>query len=232
MTQLIHHPEYNSTLILRSDTLSESTSDFPDIVPQLTELHRVKLVHRKLLPRRPGRDASIEQFCTLYSSDTYGNSAPSVLLLTPVVPLGSSLPYYHPAVVHLAFRYIPLDPPVLHIEVLPLPNTPTHLDSRLYRTCLTLLDALHRYCWGAATDYKKRVAHDCLISRETYQDAYLIMRERHKHLVEQWHEVTDPIKHVFEARTYRATAVSILTLIPLGYWNCDIPDVVMERYLH
>jgi tRNASer (uridine44-2'-O)-methyltransferase len=49
------------------------------------------------------------------------------------------------------------------------------------------------------TNYKKRVRHDVLVSREAYQDLYLIMRERHKHLVDSWQEVTDPLKHVFEA---------------------------------
>lgn len=37
-----------------------------------------------------------------------------------------------------------------------------------------------------------------MVSRETYQDLYLVMRERHKHLVGEWKEVTDPLKHVFE----------------------------------
>ena len=48
------------------------------------------------------------------------------------------------------------------------------------------------------TDYKKRVHHDMLVKREDYQDLYLVMRERHKGLVDTWQEVTDPLKHVFE----------------------------------
>lgn len=48
------------------------------------------------------------------------------------------------------------------------------------------------------TNYRKRVIHDVLIPREHYQDLYLIMRERHKSLVDTWQEVTDPLKHVFE----------------------------------
>jgi tRNASer (uridine44-2'-O)-methyltransferase len=48
------------------------------------------------------------------------------------------------------------------------------------------------------TNYKKRVVHDYLVPREQYQDLYLTMRERHKHLVDTWQEVTDPLKHVFE----------------------------------
>lgn len=89
----------------------------------------------------------------------------------------------------------------MRIEVVTLPEAPdpADLNSRLYRTCLALLETLHRYCWGAQTNYKKRVHHDCLVSREEYQDIYLILREKYKHLVDQWQEATDPLKHVFEA---------------------------------
>ena len=48
------------------------------------------------------------------------------------------------------------------------------------------------------TNYKKGVLHDCLVPREQYQDIYVMMRERHKDLVDTWQEVMDPLKHVFE----------------------------------
>ncbi|KAH9950460.1 hypothetical protein B0H21DRAFT_723447 [Amylocystis lapponica] len=198
VSQLIHHPEYNSTLILRSETLSETTSDFPSSVALFKNLCPLRNVHRKLLPRRPGRDAGLEQHCTLLGPSLEESPLPSTLVLTPIVDLGASLPYYHPAVSHLAFRYISAETPILRIEAVPLPSTPLDVNSRLYRTCLALLDTLHRYGWGALTNYKKRVAHDCIVPREPYQDLYLVMRERHKHLVDTWQEVTDPLKHVFE----------------------------------
>ena len=171
-----------------------------EAVPRLEGYHPVRCIHRRLLPRRPGRDGALEQYCSLHASES-GN--PHTLILTPIVAPGTSLPYYHPSVSHLAFRFIHslIDAdtsPRLRIEVLPLPNTPTDPNSRLYRTCLALLETLHRYGWGAMTNYKKRVQHDCLVSREAYQDLYLVMRERHKGLVDTWQEVTDPLKHVFE----------------------------------
>lgn len=195
MSQLIHHPEYNSTLILRSEEISDIAADFPESLPAFENLQPIRSICRKLLPRRPGRDPSLEQLCTLYASPGEGTDT---LILTPIVEPGSVLPYYHPTVSHLAFRYVRSHTPILRIEVDPLPGTPTDLNSRLYRTCLALLGTLHRYGWGAITNYKKRVNHDCLVSREQYQDLYLQMRERHKHLVTTWKEVTDPLKHVFE----------------------------------
>ncbi|KAG6829092.1 hypothetical protein H0H92_005704 [Tricholoma furcatifolium] len=202
-----HHPEYNSTLILRSETVAELTSDFPTAIPKLNGKRIISSTHRKLLARRPGRDAPLEQYCSLYEledkHDDSGSSFPDTLLLTPIVPPGEALPYYHPAVYHLAFRYLQsFDSPMLRIEVVPLPNTPTDPNARLYRTCLALLDTLDRYGWGALTNYKKRVMHDCLVPREPYQDLYLVMRERHKHLVDTWQEVTDPLKHDIGIATY------------------------------
>lgn len=162
----------------------------------------MRCIHRKLLPRRPGRDEGLEQLCTLYGATTTDDhtNLPTALVLTPMISPGSSLPYYHPTVSHLAFRYISSEPPSLRIEAVLLPNTLTDLNSRLYRTCLSLLDALHRYGWGTMTNYKKRVIHDCLVPREAYQDLYLIMRERHKYLVDLWQESTDPLKHVYEVK--------------------------------
>ncbi|KAA1476077.1 DUF1613-domain-containing protein [Dentipellis sp. KUC8613] len=206
-SQLIHHPEYNSTLILRSEVVSDTTEDFPPSIPIFEGLVPVRNIHRKLLARRPTRDASLEQHCTLYApspSADHTPTHPTMLVLTPILAPDGSLPYYHPTVSHLAFRYISAPEPsdssaaALQIAAVPLPNTPLDINARLYRTCLALLETLHRYGWGALTQYKKRVHHDCLVPRAAYQDLYLVMRERHKHLVDTWQEVTDPLKHVFE----------------------------------
>jgi len=186
-------------LILRSDTLGDITTNFSASVPIFENLRPLRCIHRKLLPRRPGRDDELEQFCTLYGpSGTDHSDLVSTLVLTPIIPPGSSLPYYHPTVSHLGFRYISSEPPTLQIDAVLLPDTPSNLNSRLYRTCLSLLDTLHRYGWGAVINYKKRVIHDCLVPREAYQDLYLIMRERYRYFVDQWQESTDPLKHVYE----------------------------------
>jgi tRNASer (uridine44-2'-O)-methyltransferase len=197
VSQLLYHPEYNSTLILRTEIISETDTEIPTNAPVLQGFRPIRSVHRRLLPRRPGRDSGLEQYCTLYSEESPDTVA-SLLVLTPICDSEHPLPYYHPAVSHLAFRYVPSAEPALQIEVIPLPNAPMDINSRLYRTCLALLETLHRYGWGTMTQYKKRVIHDRIIHREEYQDLYLVMRERHKHLVDEWHEVTDPLKHVFE----------------------------------
>lgn len=177
----------------------------------------------------------MEQYCTLYaaSESPPGSDAPplpSLLVLTPIIGPDAALPYYHPTVYHLAFRYIPSSQS-LRIEALPLPGTPLDFSSRLHRTCLALLETLHRYGWGAQTQYKKRVAHDCLVSREVYQDLYLVMRERHKHLVGEWKEVTDPLKHVFEVCQSFCPIWLLLIFIHSGYRNCHFLDTSVEGNL-
>jgi tRNASer (uridine44-2'-O)-methyltransferase len=223
--QLVHHPEYNSTLILRSELLVESRDNFPPETPDFRGFLKVNCIHRKLLPRRPGRDDGLEQYCTLYSRGTPDplDVQPDTLVFTPITLPGSKLPYYHPAVFHIAFRYLcsTEHPPSLRIEVLPIPGTPRDPNSRLYRTCLALLETLHRYGWGAMVNYKKRVLHDQLVPRDQYQDMYLVMRERHKHLVDSWQEVTDPLKHVFEDI---AIATFLMLFWKETYTHLDLPS--------
>lgn len=196
----MQHPEYNSTLILRSETIYDSIDkpaahQLSSCAPNVKDHVPTRTIHRRLLARRPGRDSGLEQYCALLTND---HITPTVLVLTPILGPEESLPYYHPAVAHLALRYIQQEPAQLQVEVVPLPGTQIDANSRLYRTCLALLDTVHRYGWGALVQYKKRVIHDRIVPRNDYQDLYLVMRERHKHLVDTWQESTDPLKHVFE----------------------------------
>ncbi|KDQ08165.1 hypothetical protein BOTBODRAFT_572461 [Botryobasidium botryosum FD-172 SS1] len=225
LSDLLHHPEYNTSLILRAEILEDtalSTSDahavippsqfLPSEIPYYT-LHR--LLTRRLLPRSPKRDTPITQYCTFYHSLTDESLATeqlpsSLVILTPELDKESpKVPFYHPPVSHLAFRYIPSSPSVpatLRIEVVPLPPADDESErgdyanpsSRLYRTCLALLETVFKHGWGFMTGYKKRVVHDTIVDRAEYQDLYLVIRDRFAHLVESWPESTDPQKHVFE----------------------------------
>jgi tRNASer (uridine44-2'-O)-methyltransferase len=52
---------------------------------------------------------------------------------------------------------------------------------------------------GAQEGYKKRVHHDVLVDKSTFQDLYISLRNKYaKWLIQEWVEVTDPLKHVFE----------------------------------
>ncbi|KZP21002.1 DUF1613-domain-containing protein [Athelia psychrophila] len=238
---LVNHPEYNSTLILRSDVVSDtrlSSEDEPPLrAPRLGALQATRRIHRVLLPRRPGRDGALEQLCTFYSTfkpdkqclpvcdqsqdqhqhheDDSQDAPTDTVILTPL-PGPSGLPYYHPAVAHLAMRYLPGSAPLLRIEVL-FPEVDSEArkealkpGSKLARQCTTLLQHLHRY----TPSYTPQSAHDRLFSREEYQDLYLAMRaflesdagkqetghEGWTEMVSKWKERTgmDGAKHVYE----------------------------------
>ena len=150
--QLIHHPEYNLTLILWPETVVDISrhGGFPSSIPNLEGLRLCWCIHQRLLPQIPGHDGGLEQFCTLFGETISSSSIdhadiPTTLILMPIIAPGSLLPYYHPTVSHLAFWYISSQPPILQIDTVLLPHTPTDLNSWLYRTCLSLLNTLHRY---------------------------------------------------------------------------------------
>lgn len=247
---LIDHPEYNSTIILRTEIISDEVLLHHDFetskwIPPVMDYSPTRNIHRKLLPRRPGRDDSLDQDCTFYVPITEPVSLPSLLVLTPRVPETGSLPYYHPAVAHLAFRYVAIESASgssishLVIEIDPLEkNASIGLETRIYRTCLSLLEALDRYGWGAMSNYQKRVIHDVLVPRNAYQDLYIIMKERHKSLVSQWSEVTDPLKHVFEVKFSLRSYFVVLNLpfrtLELLRFSCycgKIPTMLMTHPL-
>ncbi|WVQ78960.1 hypothetical protein IAT38_001052 [Cryptococcus sp. DSM 104549] len=55
-------------------------------------------------------------------------------------------------------------------------------DERLYRTCLALLERLYKHGYGQAVGYQKRKIHDVIVPRDNFQDLYLALKERHRHL--------------------------------------------------
>lgn len=204
---IIDHPEWNSTLILRSELISTDvfTSSSIPISPDIPVIQGkcpTRSIKRRLVPRRPGRDEGMMQICTFYTScasssgdDEGVQGEGDTLILTPLLPAATvegnvEMPYYHPRVRGLAFRYIstPADA-ILRIEILPLSSPTTSLPDqntdRILRTSTSLLSALHRY----APAYTKRVVHDVLVERERYQDLYAVLRERHKQWVGMWDDI-------------------------------------------
>lgn len=123
----------------------------------------------------------------------------------------AAIPYYHPKVAGLAFRYIGKpDMALIQLDVLPLeapnlqqiePNTPYYSSSsRIHRTALQLLAMLHKHGMGlaASVKYEKRVHHDSIVPRTDYQDLYRRLKKKYTWIVDEWKEGTDPVKHVFE----------------------------------
>lgn len=170
MTEILLHPERNTSLILRAEILEDVK--LPNIpLGGLVELdgHTVQRnLKRRILPRLPKRDPPLDQDCTFYANNN--DTEISIVVLKPELNQAGELPWYHPPVSHIAFRYINAPSgAVLRIEIIPLESTglvgssSVDKNSRLYRTCLGLLETLYKYGWGFMTGYKKRVVHDVCV---------------------------------------------------------------------
>ncbi|PWN91363.1 DUF1613-domain-containing protein [Acaromyces ingoldii] len=236
MEQLIEHPERNSSSILRADILSVLEPDA--IVEQVKERGQehggayrlVKRVHRRILPRRPNLDGQLEQTCDVLVRDGVNGQDGLVIYASHVgssgedgdrgkqtlVESAEQVPFYHPKVRAIAFRYqsiatqhatAPGEPPLLaqlYLYILPFPedqsfNAAADPSHRLSRTALALLQTHAAHSWGLMHDYRKRVQHDIVVPREDYMDTYQALKLRHAtRLMNSWQEKTDADKHVFE----------------------------------
>ncbi|KAG8744120.1 tRNA(Ser) Um(44) 2'-O-methyltransferase, partial [Ceratobasidium sp. 414] len=146
------------------------------------------------------------------------DQVPTVLVLSPDLSAEHPVPpFYHPAVRHLAIRYMARERveegegavgevvvDVVRLaggsETRQAPSDPAEdaFPPRLIKTCVSLLDGVCRVGYGYANGYRKRVDHDILVDKAEFQDLYLKMKEMYGGLVETWKEATDPSKHVFE----------------------------------
>ncbi|KAK0538988.1 tRNA(Ser) Um(44) 2'-O-methyltransferase [Tilletia horrida] len=285
MAELIHHPERNSSTILRADILDDDSN------PEIWEGEnlsggegwtRERSVLRRMMPRRPGIDWALTQTCDLWRRRPSGGASvepgETVLVYTPLASgnddmgskdaagqstasrgrlrpaLESEVPFYHPKVRAIAFRFLPSTPDgssgeahtfgQIRIDISPFslppnddggnsstglahPFPPSH---RLTRTVLSLLQTIHAHTWGHAHAYVKRVQHDILVPRELYQDTYLALKARHAEriMVEGlWVEKTDPEKHVFEDL---GIAAWLMCLWKDSYPACTAPEGPENEY--
>lgn len=237
---LILHAELTVGLILRTVIVprdsSTSASDSKNV--DQNTLYEVpgyildQVVRRRLLPKVPERDASLEQDCILYREDS---SEVTLVTLFPLLQPGQKMPHYHPDVDALAFRYIPSTDaaPLVRVDVIPRNSAGRGEGSRLYKTCVMLLEIIDRHGWGLVNGYSKRVMHDTVVPRHTYQDFYHVMKIKYQHLKEEWVESTDAVKNVFEVSTTFSKCIytkppqdiGIATFLML-LWRDTYPPVV------
>ncbi|GAA5910825.1 hypothetical protein JCM5296_003380 [Sporobolomyces johnsonii] len=245
MHQLVLYPEHSSSTILRADILRADHFDLDlvldkgkakasDVDPiQLEGYTCTRRIRRRILPKRPQFDSAMEQDCLFYQrrrddlDPLSEDSREGLVLLLPDFeqlreenPEGR-LPYYHPQVGALAFRYLPPSPlsasATLRLDLLPLPteslDSPLPPSHRLFRTALALLKFLAKICVGQLQGWEKRMHHDLLAGKEEVQDLYQVLKDKYnadlsladhsaritfRWLLRDWKEKTDPSKHVWE----------------------------------
>lgn len=223
MLELVKYPERTSTNILRADVLLEAEEHQDHLEAGWSP---IKSIVREILPRRPGVNPTMLELCRFYRSSDDGQSA--LVTYTPLMVADcvdaramnsvdellaasrrpdtpAEIPFYHPAVLSLAFTFRaragqnPHELPKgkLEIHMLPFPSNAN--DATLQRVANSLLKTIHIHAWGKAHSYKARIAHDRLVSRHLFQDVYLNLKLRWaSFLCKEWKEKTNPEKHVHE----------------------------------
>lgn len=218
MDNLIRNPNINSSWLFRADILSEQdpaqvltkdteadpASPAPAIV-HFVDFHLNKLLVRRLIPRNTRRDEPLDQTCLAYHGCETGKTGEtettsSMVVYKPHVSSHSDVPFYHPKVKALAFLH-QWDPKTsegtvsLHYNFFDDHGPST----KLTRTGFHLISTLHKHGEGAKQGYVKRVQHDAVIPQVTVQSTYARLKKKYaRKLLEEWDEITDPIKHCFE----------------------------------
>ncbi len=207
-----------------------------------------KTVKLRLLPRKPAVDKELLQECRFYRRTRKRRRRPSghnpldediattspasledaLVIFTPIPadPAAedqeAEIPWYHPKVKHMAFRYLTCEASAhgadgeaapaqgtLRIDVQLFaptaallqapPSASLPVSHRLMRTAQALLEVQHKHSFGHANAYAKRVTHDLVVGRERFQDTYMALKGKYaEELMRGWAEKTDPSKHVFE----------------------------------
>lgn len=155
---------------------------------------------RRIIPRNPYKDHIINQTCLVLTND-----AKLVLVVyVPHIASGEETPFYLPKVhgIGILFRenkvsihYLPFgfeDPEKIK-ELLLQPS------DRDVRIALRLLNTSCKHSKGAMDGYEKRVHHDLVVPKISFQNRYISLKKKYAaDLVSRWQESTDPTKHVFE----------------------------------
>ncbi len=165
---------------------------------------KTRTMVRKMISRNPQRDQALIQTCHFYSSNVSaasngmnepGPGTSQLVVYIPHVTTAEEIPYYHPKVHAIAFLWTSS---YISIHYSPFHST-DEISTRLRRTATQLLQTLHKHGHGTAAGYVKRVHHDTILPQARVQDTYTRLKTVHaKRLLDNWVEVTDPSKHVFE----------------------------------
>lgn len=167
---------------------------------------RVEIV-RRIVPRNPFKDAIINQTClVLELKDPEEKDYDSTLVVyNPHISSAEDCPFYLPGVQAVAIFY---RKNTLSIHYLPFDyKDPANIDhfknlepsDRNIRIAFRLLQTARKHSTGNMQGYQKRVKHDLVVSKVSFQDRYIALKKKYsKILVDNWVESTDPRKHVFE----------------------------------
>ncbi|KAK5115407.1 hypothetical protein LTR85_009867 [Meristemomyces frigidus] len=191
----------------KDDLLKHLKAEYKPIDVNLPGYDLTRTIVRQLIPRNPQLDKPLVQTCHFFRR-LEDNEECNVIMYVPHVQQPEDMPFYHPAVAKVAFLHQwrhtndvhDEDPQAVgSVSVSYHLFANTALDTKLERTGLRLLQTVHKHGQGQLAGYEKRVHLDQILPQKRYQDTYTRLKATYgKQLSDQWVEVTDPGKHVFE----------------------------------
>jgi len=182
---------------------------------------KVEIV-RRIIPRNPFKDVILNQTClVLEVKDKDEENFDSTLVVyDPHITKTEECPFYLPDVQAVAIFYTKN---TLSIHYLPFNyQNSSNIQSfksldpsdRNIRIAFRLLQTARKHSTGVMQGYQKRVKHDLVVSKVSFQDRYIALKKKYsKVLVDNWVESTDPRKHVFEDIAIAAFLIELWTKI-------------------
>lgn len=226
MLNLIKNPNLTSSHLFRGDILYDDNSLDGDPAGSIGHFKHLDTEHpprrtsiegftqrrtivRRLIPRNPQLDKALIQTCQFFQRIRSGEEQ-NLVLYVPHVDQPTDMPFYHPPVAKVAFHHIwhhvgdgsiandHHSRGTVSLSYAFFPPTKA-LSPKLERTALKLHQTIYKHGQGQLAGFTKRVHLDRLIPQKRYQDTYTRLKAQYgRRLSEQWIEVTDPGKHVFE----------------------------------
>lgn len=171
-------------------------------------------VIRRIIPRNPYKDHIINQTCLVLRSSQSG----SVLVVyIPHIQHVDETPFYLPPVVAVGILYHERKLSIHYVPFEGMDLRSMDLSERPFRIALRLLQTSAKHSAGAKLGYEKRVNHDLVVPRVSFQNRYIALKKKYLgDLVANWVESTDPKKHVFEDLAVAAFLIE--------FWNDRYPD--------
>jgi tRNASer (uridine44-2'-O)-methyltransferase len=219
MMNMIRNPNINSSHLFRADISLEQSCDedfqnhvtIPARIIQFRGYTLHKVMVRTMIPRNILKDKPLDQTCLFYESSGLSGEVKTMVVYLPHVSSPEEVPFYHPAVRGIAFQHNfhpDAQEGAVSIQYSFFDASPR--TARLERTAQHLLAALYKHGQGTAAGYVKRVHHDTIIPQATVQNTYARLKAKYaRELIENWVEVTDPEKHVFEDLSIAAFLIEL-----------------------
>lgn len=224
-------PERNEKLITQVLNPEYKTLNIGDIEMKLDYIpegyHLLKGYVRRIYPRNPFKDRLINQTCLILQSDEKEDDV--IINYTPHINNieeidKETFPFYIPNVKSVNIHYTK---DLIKCLYHPISKEQVDYDfkdskNRLIRTSKKLLETACKHSIGNKNGYKKQTEHDKIITKEKFQDRYVLLKQKYgKYLYDNWCEVTDPNKHVFEEISIAAFLIEL--------WILKYQSIIYEK---